>query len=87
MGRLRLLDPVMESSLPAVPNFLHYFVPGTLALSIVCQAPTTKAEWRTFNPPGKGFSISMPGEPKFTPHDSPNSGMYLVDLSRATEVL
>jgi hypothetical protein len=21
----------MESSVPAVPNFLHYFVPGTLA--------------------------------------------------------
>jgi len=31
MGRLRCLDPVMESSLPTVPNFLHYFVPETLA--------------------------------------------------------
>src|SRR5215207_7531938 len=30
MGRLRRLDPVIESSVPTVPNFLHYFVPGTL---------------------------------------------------------
>jgi hypothetical protein len=32
MGRLRQLDPVIEPSVPTVPNFLHYFVPETLVL-------------------------------------------------------
>ena len=30
MERLRLLDPVMKSIVPAAPNLLHYFVPGPL---------------------------------------------------------
>src|SRR4051812_23674948 len=47
MGRLRWLDPVVEPSVPAVANFLHYFVPGTLdcfwSAYVIVQLPSPNA--------------------------------------------
>lgn len=43
MGRLRWLDPVAGPSVATGANFLHYFVPGTLAFE--GTRPVTADEW------------------------------------------